>query len=93
MAGKFKPGRGWSHAGGAVFDHVDGIRIHVSGMCRLPPDGEVVKGTDLPEIQMMNWFIRINGGNRKRGVMAWARNLAWRGCLCFTSSNTDSTTT
>ena len=68
-----RPGLGWEHVGGAVWDHATGVRIHTSGMCRLP-SGEYVVGTEWPTIQRLGRMVRINGGNRRRGVMAWALN-------------------
>jgi len=68
---KYKPGPGWKRAGIApVSEHISGIRVHVFGMYRI---GQTwVDGTQWPESQEMHRYIRINGGNRKRGVMAWA---------------------
>lgn len=69
------PGPGWKPAGGAVFDHRSGIRVHVGGLCRLR-NGTVVSGMMWPESRVFNWFVRVNGGNRKRGAMAWAIEVA-----------------
>jgi hypothetical protein len=70
-----KPGPGWKHVGGAVFDYCDGTRVHVGGYCRLP-NGEFISGNTIDQMGALNRFIRINGGNRKRGVMAWAKQVA-----------------
>lgn len=67
------PGPGWTHAGPAVYDHTSGIRIHVHGFCRLP-GGYIIRGCQWPESRELDRFIRINGGNRRRGVMAWGLN-------------------
>ena len=67
---QIRPGHGWSHAGGAVYDHISGVRVHVFGLCRLP-DGTEVRGTIWPEVHNLDRYIAMNGGNRKRGVMAW----------------------
>lgn len=74
-----RPGPGWKNCGGPpcdpqhgpVWEHATGLRVHVSGMVRLA-DRTIVVGTNWPESKRLNRFIRINGGNRKRGVMAWA---------------------
>jgi hypothetical protein len=63
-----KPGPGWKHAGGAVYDNAIGVRVHVMGLCRL-------YGMRWPERRNLDRFVRINGGNRKRGAMAWAADL------------------
>lgn len=69
------PGLGWTKPGIApVYDHVSGVRIHVAGHCQLP-NGSIVVGTRWPESKSLSRFVRINGGNRRRGVMAWALQL------------------
>jgi hypothetical protein len=75
-----KPGLGWKHVGGAVFDNSDGTRVHVMGLCRLP-NGELVNGMLWPESRKLDQSVRINGGNRKRGAMAWARAAALRSLI------------
>lgn len=63
---------GWKRAGAApVYDHESGVRVHTTGLCRLP-GGEFVWGNLWPESQRLDRFVRIHGGNRKRGAMAWA---------------------
>jgi hypothetical protein len=69
-----RPGKGWKHLGGAVYERL-GVRVHLQGLCKLP-NGEFVHGNNWPEFKAMARMIKINGGNRKRGMMAWARNLA-----------------
>ena len=69
-----RPGVGWKHLAGPVWEHPSGARIHTMGMIRLP---------DKTHLSLNNWreselgrrLVRINGGNRKRGLMAWAVNL------------------
>lgn len=69
-----RPGAGWKHMAGPVWEHTSGARIHLGGMIRLP---------DGTHLSLHNWrgseagrmLVRINGGNRKRGLMAWAANL------------------
>lgn len=63
----------WTHAGGAVYDSDSGTRVHVMGMCRLV-DGQLINGMLWPERRNLDCYIRIQGGNRKRGAMAWAQS-------------------
>lgn len=70
-----KPGDGWKDFGGGIYEKSKGVRILISGHCRLP-DGTFISGNQEPFYRDMNKFILMNGGNRKRGVMAWANNLA-----------------
>lgn len=67
----FRPGPGWYHLGGSVYEHSSGIRIHVAGLCGFPP-APIVNGMIYPVSRELDRFVRINGGNRKRGMMAWA---------------------
>lgn len=69
-----KPGHGWNKVGPAIYDHDSGVRIHVAGLVRLP-SGEFVSGEQWPQCQEMYRYIRIAGGNRRRGVMMWALSL------------------
>ena len=66
-----RPGPGWRHIAGPVYDHETGLRIHVAGIARLH-DGTLLSGTMWPEVRLLNKCIRVCGGNRKRGVMVWA---------------------
>lgn len=66
-----RPGAGWKHLGGAVWEHTNGTRIHLLGAVRLP-DMSFLSANKWPESSEARRFIRINGGNRKRGLMAWA---------------------
>jgi len=69
---RLRPGPGWrSFANQAVFQHESGIRIHVYGLAGVEKD-VLLNGKLWPESRMLDWFIRVNGGNRRRGVMAWA---------------------
>ena len=70
---KYRPGPGWTRAGIApVYDHDSGIRVHVLGSVRLN-GGRWINGKRWPESRAMYRCIWICGGNRKRGVMAYAR--------------------
>ena len=78
MATRRRPGPGWAATPCcAVFEHVSGIRIHIHGMARLPT-GEWIDGGRWPESKSLEHCIRICGGNRRRGVMAWTMKLASR---------------
>jgi hypothetical protein len=68
----FRPGRGWKHVAGSVYDHASGVRLHLSGMVRLP-NGDHVSANEWPESSSADHYVLLNGGNRKRGLMAWAR--------------------
>lgn len=65
-----RPGPGWRHIAGAVWEHQCGIRAHVRGCCGFPPD--IIWGCQYPDVVEMDRFIAANGGNRKRGVLAWS---------------------
>jgi len=69
------PGNGWKRIAGAVYERNDGLRLHMLGCCRLPSSKSVV-GYDAENYYLQNKLIAINGGNRKRGLMAWAATLA-----------------
>ena len=69
-----KPGSGWDTSYPTpVYDHVSGLRVHAMGLLRLP-SGDIINGGLYPESKVLSKFIRINGGNQKRGTMAWARS-------------------
>ena len=69
------PGAGWTSLSGGVFERRDGLRVHVLGLCRLS-DGRLVSGMAGLEHDSLQRLIRINGGNVRRGTMAWAARLA-----------------
>lgn len=70
-----RPGNGWKHIGGAVWEHTSKTRIHLLGMMRLP-SGEFISAATYPHWEALHRMIRINGGNRKRGLMALALSYA-----------------
>jgi hypothetical protein len=73
---RYRPGPGWKRAGIApVYDHTSGIRVHVHGWLRLAC-GKLIDGSRWPELLSVGRFVRICGGNRKRGVMVWGRYTA-----------------
>lgn len=67
-----KPGNGWKRIGGAVYERCDGLRIHMLGLVKLP-NGTLIDESS--HYQHAANIIKINGGNRKRGLMAWASEL------------------
>jgi hypothetical protein len=67
---KYKPGPGWKYLAGAVWENEAGTRVHMLGMCRILGSFIPAQGNEYLEAARL---IRINGGNRRRGLMAWAR--------------------
>ena len=68
-----RPGAGWKHIAGAVYEHANGTRVHLLGMIKLP-SGEWISANKWPESKTADRFVKMNGGNWKRGLMAWARS-------------------
>jgi hypothetical protein len=66
-----RPGAGWTHNGGSVWEHINGARVHLLGLVRLP-NGDFLSANKWPDSREAARMIRINGENRKRGLMAWA---------------------
>lgn len=64
---KAKPGKGWRHIDGMVYEHASGVRIHLNGLVRLPN-----KDMHRPDQEKLDLIIKINGGNKKRGLMAYS---------------------
>jgi len=69
-----RPGPGWKHLNGPVWEHESGVRVHIGGLVRLP-DMTIVTVNKWPERKEAGYYIKINGGNKKRGLMAWAMNM------------------
>ena len=72
MNKNIRPGNGWVQLSPSVFEYTDGTRIHLLGLVKL------INGTSLhthqfPDSVEAYSLILANGGNRKRGMMAWAR--------------------
>lgn len=67
------PGAGWKHLAGAVWEHKNGIRIHTSGLILRDMDGKIHDRKRM-QMDLLHQLIKINGGNRKRGLMAFALN-------------------
>jgi len=70
----FRPGKGWKILFGPVWEHSNGTRVHVSGLIRLP-DMSFVHLNRFPEGREGWKYIKICGGNQKRGLMVWAMKL------------------
>ena len=70
-----RPGKGWKQLKGPVWEHDSGVRIHVSGrLVRL--NGCKVSGpVDESEYSLLRKLTLVNGGNKKRGLMAFALNV------------------
>ena len=66
-----RPGAGWRHLAGSVYEHTNGTRMHMLGTIRTP-SGKYISASEWPESKNADRFILINGGNRKRGLMAWS---------------------
>ena len=65
---KYKPGNGWKHLTGAVYENGSGTRMHLLGTCRLST-GEFISADE-----KARRFMRICD-SRKRGLMVWANTL------------------
>lgn len=65
-----KPGPGWSKLAPMVWEHTSGVRIHTSGLVRLPNREHVFAQND-PHWRDAELAKRQQGGNR-RGLMVWA---------------------
>lgn len=63
-----RPGPGWRFVGCSTWQHSSGVRVHYLGMA-LMPDGTVRREH---ETRLAEGYIRLAGGNRKRGLMMWA---------------------
>lgn len=72
-----QPGPGWTHIAGGVYDHQSGARLHMLGTVRLP-NGEHISASQYSEASKVWFLIKANGDNRKRGLMAWARDVVQR---------------
>jgi hypothetical protein len=69
-----KPGIGWKKLSSSVWEHISGTRIHIGGLVKLP-DGDFYHLSNWREAEEGRRQIAINGGNRRRGLMAWAISL------------------
>lgn len=72
VGGCISPGPGWVWVAGPVWDHESGMRLHLYGLLILP-DGTRCWADRWVDSYIADRYVRIAGGNRKRGLMAWAR--------------------
>lgn len=71
-----KPGNGWRRIGAVVYEkRPGGIKLHMQGIVKLI-DGSIIHDTSPPHYYIVAKLIKANGGNRKRGLMAWANTLS-----------------
>lgn len=66
-----RPGAGWNHLSGPVWEHNSGARIHCGGLVRLP-NGNHYHLNHCAQTEGIRKAIAMNGLNVKRGLMAWA---------------------
>ena len=83
---RMRPGGGWRHVAGPVWEHAGGARVHIAGLVKLQ-DGRYLHANKWPECRDAERLIRVNGGNRKRGLMAWA--MAHNAELCGVRSTSE----
>jgi hypothetical protein len=72
---KLRPDPGWTrtrHVG--VYQHTTGVQVHTIGLICIPHQAGVrhIFCDTYPCSQIRDRWIRIAGGNRKRGLMLWA---------------------
>lgn len=68
-----KPGRGWVHVYGGLWDHAPTrTQLHVVNGLLRTNGGSLVSAKLWPNPTDFERCIRIAGGNRKRGAMVWA---------------------
>jgi hypothetical protein len=70
-----KPTNGWKDISrsGNVWEHTNKARVHTGGLIKLP-NGDFFH-LNSNGVNLGHKLIAINGGNRKRGLMALAMNL------------------
>ena len=68
MKKKFKPGPGWRELNPAVWEK-QGFRVHTSGNLLRYPDGYTMYFSPIGPLML---FVKVTGGNYKRGLMAYA---------------------
>ena len=71
MRKNYKPTNGWHYLGSSVYEHNNKTRIHTLGLIRFP-NMTFIHENKYPEAISVSKMIAINGGNRKRGLMALA---------------------
>lgn len=65
-----RQGNGWLNYA-SVFKHNSGVKVHMLGLIKLP-NGDLFNANKFPECVEVDRMIKINGGNRRRGLMAFA---------------------
>lgn len=65
-----RPGVGWKHVAGSVWEHTTGLRIHLLGITRLP-DGHCMPWCFDDQYAAL----RQQGYNVKRALMVWSLSL------------------
>ena len=68
----------WTRQSPAVWDHESGLRLHIGGFLRPANSGDFIAAFRWPESQVADYWIRVAGGNQKRGLMLWALNRSGR---------------
>ena len=68
------PGRGWRQLKGPVWEHENGTRIHTGGLILRDPSGVIAPIKEWEHRKLLWKLTKINGGNKKRGLMAFALN-------------------
>jgi len=69
-----RPGPGWKHLKGSVWEYKNGMRIHTGGLILRDSNGVIGPVDEFAHRSLLYRLIRINGGNKKRGLMAFAMN-------------------
>ena len=72
---KLKPGTGWTQDKDTlVYKHTSGIFLNItdSGMMWVPSKKIFCDADEYPHNEISSHYIRVSGGNHKRGLMMWA---------------------
>jgi len=70
-----RPGPGWKHLKGPVWEYKNGIRIHTAGLVLRDQTGKTAPVDEFGHRRFLYHLIKVNGGNKKRGLMAFALNM------------------
>ena len=63
----------WKKLSVCVYEHTSGVRVHTGGTIR-KLDGTFISLGNIKQARKAEKFIRICGGNKKRGLMLMAVN-------------------
>ena len=63
----------WKKLSVCVYEHTSGVRVHTGGTIR-KLDGTFISLGNIKQARQAEKFIRICGGNKKRGLMLMAVN-------------------